>query len=103
MGMGRIAGDLQLYHEAKRIFKKCLQYAWRCGSEDCELEVYDLFGQILHYEGRTRESKLYHARFSLNVVEPAGSALKKISNEMLANYDESIHSLESSNLDSLFI
>ena len=54
MGMGRIAEYLELYTEAKRMFKKALQYSWRVNDENTELEVYDLYGQILHYEGRTK-------------------------------------------------
>lgn len=37
MGMGRICFDLQYLDEAKRLFRKALQYAWRNNDEDTQL------------------------------------------------------------------
>lgn len=54
MGMGRICFDLQYFDEAKRLFRKALQYAWRNNDEDTELEVYDCFGQVHNQKGKIR-------------------------------------------------
>lgn len=45
----------------------------------------------------------YHEKYARKLIEPSTSALKKISKEMLRDFDEHIESLEDSNLDSLFL
>lgn len=54
MGLGRICFDLKYFEEAKRLFRKALQYAWRNSDEDTELEVYDCFGQVSNQKGKVR-------------------------------------------------
>ncbi len=103
MGMGRICFDLQYLDEAKRLFRKALQYAWRNNDEDTQLEVYDCFGQIHNQKGKIKLSLYYHEKFAKNILQPSSSALKKISKEMLRDYDTHIESLQDSNLDSLFL
>lgn len=57
----------------------------------------------LYNEGKVSESQYYHLRYSHSEVEKENSALKKISLDILKEYDRHIFSLEDSNLDTLFI
>lgn len=49
------------------------------------------------------QSSYYHNKFVNSVLEPSSSFAKKISEEILNDYDRHIESLEHSNLDSLFL
>ena len=101
--MGMVAFEIQEYDISMRIFKKGLQYAWKVGNEEAELHIYDMFGKALFYEGKIKESKYYHTRYSQSEVERQDSALKKISSEMLEEYNRYVSSLEDQDLNSLFI
>lgn len=68
MGLGRICFDLLYFDQAKRIFRKALQYAWRNSDEDTELEIYDCFGQVNNQKGKIRESMYYHEKFAKNLL-----------------------------------
>jgi hypothetical protein len=50
-----------------------------------------------------KEAQYYHTRYVQNEAEKNESAIKKISNEMLNDYNRQINSLEKNNLTSLFI
>ncbi len=54
MGIGRVCYQVQFFDEAKRIFRKALQYAWRNSDQNTELEVYDNFGLVCNQKGKIR-------------------------------------------------
>ena len=37
-----------------KIFKKALQYSWKINNEEIELQIYDLFGKALFYDGKIK-------------------------------------------------
>ena len=70
---------------------------------ETELLIYDYIGTALYYQGEVKESRYYHHRFSQGEYEHPESAIKKISAEMLLDYENHLMSLEKKNLTSLFL
>ena len=103
IAIAMIASDLKRYQNAITILKKALQYAWKAKSGEHELLIYDYMGTAYYYMGEVRESEYYHHRFTQGEHEKASSAIRKMSTEMLVDYEMYLKSLEKDNLTSLFL
>lgn len=65
--------------------------------------MYDYLGSAYYYQGKLKESQYYHKRFTQGEYELNDSAIKRISTEMLQEYEQHLSSLERKNLTSLFL
>lgn len=65
--------------------------------------IYDFLGQCYYSQGKMKQAQYFHTRYIQSETEHNESAIKKISNEMLNDYNRQINSLEKDNLTSLFI
>jgi hypothetical protein len=60
-------------------------------------------GSAYYYQGNIKESQYYHRRFAQGEYEQNESAIKRISIEMLYEYQQHLKSLETKHLTSLFL
>ena len=103
MAMGNICMELKFYLQAIKIYKKALQYSLKTRNVQNQLLIYDCLGSAYYYQGSLKESQYYHKRFTQGEFEGNDSAIKKISAEMLLDYEKHISSLQKKNLTSLFL
>lgn len=103
IGLAKNATHMKMYRESHIILKKALQYSWAVGNEDKELLIYDLMGINYYYLGQLKKAAYFHNRFMLGRLELPESATKRISFEILNDYQQLVHIVESENLTSLFL
>ena len=53
-------------------------------------KIYDYIGQIYYYEGSLKLATYYHDRAIQGEIEKTNSAIKRISQEMLSEFDKKI-------------
>jgi hypothetical protein len=103
MEMGRIAEEIYMEFAAIIFYKKALQYAWRSNSIESELSIYDHIGRLYSSMGEAKRAHYYHSRYSQAESETADSAARRVSAELLAEYDEVMMNSEKENLSELFL
>lgn len=103
MAMAGIAQEAKLYSESTVLLKKALQYAWKDRNAEVELQIYESIGTNFYLQGDIQTAKYYHMRFMQGKAEHTDSAIKKISAEMLLEFDRNINALEKQNLTTLFL
>lgn len=54
MGLGLVAMNISMYHEAVIILKKNLQYAWDSKNNEAELMIYDFLGNCYYNQGKMK-------------------------------------------------
>lgn len=101
--MGRIAMEHLEYEMAIKFFKKGLQYSWKMKETEAELRFYDWLGQAYYYQGEATHAHYYHTRYIQGELEEQDSAVRRISYEMLTEFDKLLENSETNNLTQLFI